>query len=290
MPRAFHRSRVNSNPTELFKRLLRTAPYQPATNYWRAIELDTVIKHGLPEGLGLDLGCGDGKLTKIVHEALGSAQRRWVGLDVDPEETALARSVGLYERIHTSSADAIPEADGTFDFIFSNSVLEHVPPIGRTLAEAARTLRPGGRFVATVPGPEFHALLAGPVFSNGRARYLCEVDTRCMHLRYWSESEWKRELAAVGLDVISIVGYLNVQQVRTWERVSALTGGLVYTLGGRRARPIALQRKFGLRSESPGAVGRAFARLCFAALSDRHLDANAHAGPSGCLLIDAVKR
>lgn len=280
---------MNSNPAELFEWLLRTAPYQPATNYWRAIELDTVIRHGLPEGIGLDLGCGDGKLTKIIDTALGGGRRRWVGLDLDPEETALAQSVALYDRIHTASADAIPEADSTFDFVFSNSVLEHVPPIRGALAEAARTLRRGGRFVATVPGPDFHELLGGPLLPGRRTQYLHEIDARCLHLRYWSESEWRSELSSVGLAVTSVTGYLNAQQVRTWERVSALTGGLLYKLGGRRARPISLQRKLGLRSKETGACGRAFARLCYTVLAGQHLESTTENSKSGCLLIDAVK-
>jgi len=41
--------------------------------------------------------------------------------------------------------EAMPFADQSFDFVFSNSCLEHVPDPARALSEIARILRPGGR-------------------------------------------------------------------------------------------------------------------------------------------------
>ena len=43
---------------DIYANLVASAPYQPATNYWRAVELDAVNRHGLPDGRGVDLGCG----------------------------------------------------------------------------------------------------------------------------------------------------------------------------------------------------------------------------------------
>lgn len=42
-------------------------------------------------------------------------------------------------------------ADESFDLILTSDTLEHVPDIGRCLAETQRILRPGGRHVLTVP-------------------------------------------------------------------------------------------------------------------------------------------
>src|SRR4051812_37996918 len=113
---------------DLFTTFTARYPAQPATAFWRAIEIEALATCDVPEeGLGLDLGCGDGILTDILLERIGP--RRLVGIDLDPLETAAARKYSFYERIHTCSADAIPEPDGTFDFVISNSVLEHIPPL-----------------------------------------------------------------------------------------------------------------------------------------------------------------
>lgn len=44
-----------------------------------------------------------------------------------------------------------PFADGAFDLVITQDVLEHVPDPGDALREIARTLRPGGAHVFTVP-------------------------------------------------------------------------------------------------------------------------------------------
>jgi SAM-dependent methyltransferase len=42
-------------------------------------------------------------------------------------------------------------ADGSFDLVLTSDTLEHVPDLGRSLAEIRRVLRPGGRHVFTIP-------------------------------------------------------------------------------------------------------------------------------------------
>jgi len=50
-----------------------------------------------------------------------------------------------------SFAAPLPFRDGSFDAVLSTSVFEHVDNIDEAVAEVARTLRPGGRFVITMP-------------------------------------------------------------------------------------------------------------------------------------------
>jgi SAM-dependent methyltransferase len=69
------------------------------------------------------------------------AGARWVVADI--------------ERAHrpdvTADVQALPFRDGAFDAIKATEVLEHVPDVGRALAECRRVLRPGGHLVITVP-------------------------------------------------------------------------------------------------------------------------------------------
>ena len=282
------------DPQAVFAALMRSAPFQPATNLWRAVELDAVQRHGLPQGRGLDLGCGDGKLTIIVRDLLDAQTRngiRWTGVDIDAAETAMARASGMYARVHTGSAAAIDEPAGSFDFVFSNSVLEHIGPIHDVLAEAARLLRPGGRFIATVPGPDFHDCLAGPWLQRTtREAYLQEVDRRCAHLRYWRKAQWQDELAAVGLDLSTARPYLSQRQARRWEVLSAWTGGLAYRLYGRTPRPIEIQRRLGLRADRSGWLGSLGAAAAPLLSARCPLSADDSGPRFACLLLDAAKR
>jgi SAM-dependent methyltransferase len=148
----------------LLTQLMMEVPYQPATNYWRAVEIEEVIRYGLPSGRGLDLGCGDGHLMAIILSHI--APRDLAGIDIDPKETALAARRNIYREIATAAGDRIAFPDGHFEFVFSNSVLEHIENIEKTLGEVARVLCPAGRFIFTVPGPDFHACLRGPRFGS----------------------------------------------------------------------------------------------------------------------------
>lgn len=231
---------------ELLVSFLRTYPFQPATALWRSVEIDELCLHGLPGGRGLDLGCGDGKLTKIILDRSGP--RRLVGVDPDPLEVELAERLGIYEKVHNVCGDEVPEDDGSFDFVISNSVLEHIPDVEPVLAETARLLRPGGRFAFTVPSAGFHGCLHGALWSKAtREDYLRDLDRRLAHWRYPTAQDWEGMLAANGLRLESVRFYLSAAEVRRWETLSRFTGGLLYRLFGQTERPIEIQRKFGMR-------------------------------------------
>lgn len=221
------------------------APYQPATNYWRAIEIEDVIRYGLPSGLGLDLGCGDGHLMGIMLDCVGP--HSLVGLDLDWQETEIARKRGVYREVVTAPGDQIPFPEGHFDFVFSNSVLEHVENIQGVLKEVGRVLRVGGRLIFTVPGPEFHHCLRGPRFGD-REQYLHTIDARCAHLRYWDVQQWADHLNNAHLSLVHHHEYLTQAQVRRWETLARYTSGIFHRLFQRKKQPIEIQRKLGIRS------------------------------------------
>jgi len=267
----------------LLTEFMMQAPYQPATNYWRAVEIEEVIKYGLPEGYGLDLGCGDGHLMAILLGHVG--RRKLVGLDIDPHETALARRRKTYREVITALADHMPFSDGQFDFVFSNSVLEHIHNIDGALMEVARVLRPGGRFLFTVPGADFHRCLKGPRFRGDRERYLRDTDARCFHLRYWDASQWSEHLQKAGLSLAHQHDYLALAQVQRWELIARNTSGMLYGLLSRKKQPIEIQRQMGIRTPRLR-LPRFLASFCATVLDFR---VRPEKSACGCLLVEARK-
>ena len=259
--------------SDLFKVFTSAYPAQPATAYWRAIEIEALASRDIPGGRGLDLGCGDGILTDILLDEIGP--RDLVGIDLDPLETEAARRYPFYRDVHTCSADAIPEDAATFDFVVSNSVLEHVPPLEGTMAEVGRLLKRDGRFYFTVPGPAFHDNLAGSLLPGvSRDDYLKTLDARLAHFHYLSQSGWREMLARHGLVLDQCLGYLTRAETRRWETLSRFTGGLLYALFGKTARPIEIQRKLGARAlqnrrRMPGPVAAVLARLIRLGVGDK---------------------
>ncbi len=269
---------------DLLERFLRDYPFQPATALWRAVEVEHLLARGLPQGRGLDLGCGDGLLTRVVLEQTG--RRDLVGVDPDPAEAAMAQGLGVYSTVYVVPGEGVPEPDASFDWVLSNSVLEHIDNIEPVLAEVGRLVKPGGQFVFTVPGPDFHACLRGPLFGGGsRDQYLRRLDQRLMHLRYWGSGEWEAALRPHGLDLVEASGYLSVAQTRRWETISRMTAGVLYSLDRQRRQPIELQRRLGLRRRGrrmPSALARGMAAIMAAGLKDS-------SKMFGCLLIRAAK-
>lgn len=93
----------------------------------------------------LDLGCGDGALTKKLV-ALGCDV---VAVDASADQVAAARGRGLDARV--IDGQRLP-FDGEFDAVFSNWALHWMPRADNVIMGVWRALRPGGRFVGELGG------------------------------------------------------------------------------------------------------------------------------------------
>ncbi len=243
-------SHISSNRAKIVRSIAPRNLMQPATALWRVYEIEAVHDNVTFEGRVLDFGCGDGSLSAVVF---GESVSRidLIGLEIDPTDADAARRCGLYQSVHTAPGDAIPEASASFVMVFSNSVLEHIPAIEPVLAEVSRVLKPGGRFVFTVPSEQFHACLLGDaiptrLFRKGGESHREVIDRRLQHFRYWSESEWRSSLDGNGIDVTRAVRYFPVRAVQAWERMSAWTGGIAFELFGRKTQTRVAQRRLRL--------------------------------------------
>jgi SAM-dependent methyltransferase len=250
---------VRALDRNLLRRNLRLAPFQPATALWRTFETGHLLRTGvLPRfGRGLDLGCGDGGITELLRDAL-DARWRLVGVDPDEDELALAVTRGVYESLEQADGAATSAEDASFDFVFSNSVLEHVEALEPTLREVARVLANGGSFVFTVPSSFFPENLGPPGLlgwlatgTRDPSEYRRAIDRRLAHRRYPSVEEWRVLLASSGLELVQASLFMSRAATRRWAVLSNATAGVLVRLSGRRASPIELQRRLGLRRRRP---------------------------------------
>lgn len=93
----------------------------------------------------LDLGCGDGVLTKRLQDSGCEV----VGIDSSPELIQAALRLGL--NVSVQNAYEI-DFRQEFDAVFSNAVLHWLKDADRVIHNVFRALRPGGRFVAECGG------------------------------------------------------------------------------------------------------------------------------------------
>lgn len=93
----------------------------------------------------LDLGCGDGVLTKRIAD-LGCEV---TGVDSSEVMIKATRALGL-EAIVASAYDL--DFASSFDTVFSNAALHWMKDPDRVIGRVAKALRPKGRFVAEMGG------------------------------------------------------------------------------------------------------------------------------------------
>jgi len=97
----------------------------------------------------LDLGSGAGTDLLVAAQMVG-ADGSVTGVDMTPEMIAKARAsadeLGLPNvEFVESEAEPLPFADGSFDVVISNGVIDLIPDKDAVFAELFRVLRPGGR-------------------------------------------------------------------------------------------------------------------------------------------------
>lgn len=83
-------------------------------------------------------------------------------------------------RLIAAVGESIPFADGTFDVVYSNNVLEHTSDPAKVLSEAIRVLKPGGKLYVEVPNYlayfEGHYLVPQPpILWNGLLAFWVRV-------------------------------------------------------------------------------------------------------------------
>jgi SAM-dependent methyltransferase len=114
----------------------------------------------------LDLGCGAGTDTLVAVQMVG-ADGRVTGIDMTAAMLAKARSAAAEMGVTNvefveGEAERLPFADGSFDVVVSNGVIDLIPDKDAVFAELNRVLPPGGRIqIADVT-------IQNPVSEEGR--------------------------------------------------------------------------------------------------------------------------
>lgn len=124
------------------------APYRVAV--WRILSREFFARWIPQDAVILDLGCGWGEFVNQI-----SAARKY-GMDLNPDSPAkLAPEVTFLEQ---DCSQPWPLGDESLDVVFTSNFFEHLPSkedLGRTLGQAFRCLKPGGRLICMGPNIKF---------------------------------------------------------------------------------------------------------------------------------------
>src|SRR6266508_4009013 len=99
----------------------------------------------------VDLGCGTGKLTRLLHEQLQA--RETIGIDRSARmlEDSRQRDLPPGLTFETGTIESFPGTRGAFDLIFSNAAFHWVEDHASLLARFVSALNPSGQLAFQVP-------------------------------------------------------------------------------------------------------------------------------------------
>jgi 2-polyprenyl-3-methyl-5-hydroxy-6-metoxy-1,4-benzoquinol methylase len=159
------------------------ARYNPGARHRRRLIVDCLSQERFASVL--DVGCGNGELLALLHEAFPSVSTL-VGVDLSPDqvERNARRLAGMEFFAMDVQRDAI---DRTFDLVVCSEVIEHLDDPRAAVKNLARMVRPGGRLLVTCP--------TGTMYAT--ERHFGHV----RHPKAEELSAWARE---AGLDAVSL--------------------------------------------------------------------------------------
>lgn len=139
----------------------------------------------------LDIGCGEGFYTKIIADALPSAEI--VGIDVEEEYIAFAKRINFQKNVKYSVNDLfkLPFKKEEFDLVICTEVLEHLEKYDKAL-EIIRNLSKKF-FIVSVPNEPWFRIA-----NLLRFKYVKRLGNTPGHVNNWSKKQIKRIVSNYG--------------------------------------------------------------------------------------------
>ena len=197
-----------------------------------AIELLSNLPPALNEWVVCDVGCGVGRLEKLISNKFKEVH----GVDVSEEMVEKGRDrLKGYSNVFLQQSDGKGLAmfrDCMFNLVFSVGVFQHVPRnivFNNYFKEVYRVLKPGGYFKFTVPSRRilfskpkhlFKALIFGYLREKRRFIFSAPegepLDNDFFSTRFFSRGEIERSLKRAGFDVLTINRKVLLDDGQIW--------------------------------------------------------------------------
>jgi ubiquinone/menaquinone biosynthesis C-methylase UbiE len=196
----------------------------------------------------IDIGCGDGTITKQLAKSIG-AKEVW-GVDISERSLAMARSKGIKTLKLDVNHEMLPFPDNTVDVVTGIEIIEHLINPDNFLKEAYRVLKDNGYLILSTPnlGSWLNRLLLlgyTPAFYEVSLRFKLGKPFRSVrkvvkeegvvagHLRLYTLKALIQHLSIYGFSIIKIagasvyggriVGYVD----KLFERIPSLASDII---------------------------------------------------------------
>jgi SAM-dependent methyltransferase len=190
---------ISANIRGLDERWYRGVP----DNWDDQLFRERILRHVNPRTRVLDLGAGAGIVPHMNFRGLAA---HVCGVDLD--ERVLQNP--YLDEAHVGGGEKLPLADASFDVVFADNVLEHLPDPESVFREVRRVLKPGGVFLAKTPNKWHYMPLIARLTPHSfhrlynRLRGRAAVDTFPTRYRANSRGDLRRLARAAGFNVESV--------------------------------------------------------------------------------------
>ena len=181
----------------------------------------------MPGGRVVDLGCGTGKLTRVLHERTQAAET--IGVDRSDamlEQSAQHAGGGVrFER-----GDIADFSDSGLDVVFANASIQWVPDHASLFPRLASTVGPGGQLAVQMPANEDHPSHAVAREVARQARHAKALGGFVYRHSIQSPEWYAEQFARIGFaeQHVRVQVYLHPlpgpEDVIEWVKGSLLTG------------------------------------------------------------------
>lgn len=103
----------------------------------------------------LEAGVGQGVVLKNIQKRGGERINSLTGIDLSDRLIAMARNLVPEAKILKADIEQMPFPNDSFDFVVMVDTFQYLLDFDKTLQEVKRVLRPGGKFIVTVPNKKW---------------------------------------------------------------------------------------------------------------------------------------
>lgn len=157
----------------------------------------------------LDVGCGVGMFMHQFKK-LGAEV---YGIDVDKDKVKIAKK--RFNNVYEAPAEKLPFRKDSFDIVWLHEVIEHVEDDEKTISEAFRVLKPGGKLVIFAPNRlwpfETHGIFKNDKYHFGNIPLVTYLPSNIYkkltpHVRNYYKKDLFRILKGASFKVIKYQG------------------------------------------------------------------------------------
>lgn len=196
----------------------------PSSALFRSIELKQI--YGLCKDIefqspSLDIGCGDGKISSLLFNNKFS-----YGVDNgEANDYQIAIKKNRYKKVILEDAQKLSLDNNSINFVFSNSVIEHIPNIKAVIKEVSRVLNRDGYFVFTTPSKYFREYIKVSTILEKiglnwiNTSYSKITNNKLNHYHLYDVNYYKKLLHQYNLEVIDYSYSIDSETIELWNKM-----------------------------------------------------------------------